>query len=823
VSFADALGDHGDRVALVTGDSVITYADLAARVAYTARQLGPTRRLVQVTATTATDPIVAYLAALHGEHVVLLTDDDARRAADMTAAYDPDVVVHHGGRGWAIEERRSGSAHELHPDLALLMSTSGSTGAGKLVRLSTQNLNANAAAIAHYLDLRAGDRALTTLPLHYCYGLSVLNSHLAVGAGVVLSDRSVIDPCFWEAAHGHGVTGIAGVPHTFDLLERLDEGVTAVPTLRYVTQAGGRMPADQVRRIAERGERQGWDLYVMYGQTEATARMAYLPPSLAASHPQTIGIPIPGGSFELAPVDDDVHPDPEVGELVFRGPNVMLGYAEAPADLALGATVDALRTGDLARRTPEGLYEILGRRSRFVKPFGVRVDLDELERALARRGIPAVCTGDDGGIAVAVTTDDSAHRAARLLADLVGLPPLAIAVRDVPEVPRLPNGKPDHRAVLDLVRDGASRCGIDGGDPVRAAFAEVVQAPVDDDSTFVGLGGDSLSYVEMSMRLEGLLGHLPADWHRTPVRDLRAAMTPRPSGRTRQMETGVVIRAVAIGLIVGTHAEVFRLQGGAHVLLALAGLNFARFQLRSGHRLRSLLRVALPSVGWLAVLAAVSPAYDLRNVLLLNGYLGDAAWNPRWRYWFVEALVLILGAATLAFAVPAIRRLERRAAFVMPLAVMAAGLVARFDLVAGGEATRRDARPHTVLWLFALGWAIDRADTPARRAVVTLIGLGAVPGFFGDAGREALLAVGLLLLIWVPTVAVPRPLDRAIGLVAGGSLFIYLTHWQVYPPLLERGIAPIGAAAASLVVGLGAWWIVQRATTRVEGLAVRYG
>ena len=115
----------------------------------------------------------------------------------------------------------------------------------------------------------------------------------------------------------------------------------------------------------------------MYGATEATARMAYLPPELASSHPAAIGRPIPGGSFTIEPLDG--WDDDDVGELVYRGPNVMMGYAHRPADLALGKTVDTLHTGDIARRGPDGLYEVIGRSSRFVKMYGLRIDLQRVE------------------------------------------------------------------------------------------------------------------------------------------------------------------------------------------------------------------------------------------------------------------------------------------------------------------------------------------------------------------------------------------------------------------------------------------------------------
>lgn len=340
VPFARDLSRHGDRLALVAPDGTpITYRELADRVAAMGQRLGPERRLVLVAASNDVEPLVTYLAALSAGHPVLLTADE--RVESLIAAYDPDVVLHTG----RLRERRTGTAHELHPELALLLSTSGSTGSPKLVRLSAENLQSNAAAIAGYLGIRDADRAVTSLPLHYCYGLSVVNSNLLRGAGLLLTGDSVVDESFWTRVREWRATSLHGVPYTFDLLDAIGFERMDLPSLRYVTQAGGRLAPDRVRAYANLADRRGWRLFVMYGQTEATARMAYLPPELAASQPAAVGVPIEGGSFELAD-----------GELIYRGPNVMLGYAEHPADLALGRTVDALATGDLARRTPDGLY-----------------------------------------------------------------------------------------------------------------------------------------------------------------------------------------------------------------------------------------------------------------------------------------------------------------------------------------------------------------------------------------------------------------------------------------------------------------------------------
>ena len=179
-----------------------------------------------------------------------------------------------------------------------------------------------------------------------------------------------------------------------------------MPTLRLVTQAGGRLEPDRVRSWAERGAREGWDLRVMYGQTEATARMAISAPGAAARHPSSVGMPVGEGRFSVRGADGEL-PVGEVGELHYSGHNVMLGYADEPGDLARGRTVGDLATGDLARIRPDGSLEIVGRRSSFLKVNGVRLDVEHVERLLAGEGLPALVGGSDERLLALVVADGS--------------------------------------------------------------------------------------------------------------------------------------------------------------------------------------------------------------------------------------------------------------------------------------------------------------------------------------------------------------------------------------------------------------------------------
>lgn len=786
LGFLDGWEDHPDRAALITDGHIITYAQLAARVEAESRLCDMARCLVLIELKNTVAAIVSYLAALRSGHVVLAASDADTRSTLM-AAYDPDVVIGADDENrWRVDRRRTATRHELHPDLALLLSTSGSTGSPKLVRLSYTNLDSNARAIAQYLGIDGTDRAMTVLPLSYCYGLSVLHSHLTQGAAVVVTELSVVDPGFWDLARAAGATSFAGVPYTFELLESIGFADFELPSLRYVTQAGGKMGAPRVRRYAELGRRRGWDLIVMYGQTEATARMAYLPPDRVLDASEAIGQPIPGGEFTI---DGD-------SELIYHGPNVMLGYALTVDDLALGRTIDCLRTGDLARRRADGLYEITGRRSRFLKLFGLRVDLDQLEQNLLAEGIPALCAGDDTRLVVATTRD--APDPAPVISTRVALPATAVQTVVLGEFPRNTNGKPDYAGVMRLANNRAeSDAPAAEQNDVRELYRAVLGVDeVVDTDTFVSLGGDSLSFIETSRRLDDLLGTLPAHWYLLSVADLERHARGKRRDFFAWMELGAVLRAVAIVLVCANHVGLTYLFGGAHVLLAVAGYGFARFQLNAGLTsgatsgrvrplIRSITRIAVPSVVVIAIAYLITRQYDVWNILLVEHFfapegvvLGPDAWDPVWNYWFIEVLVLALVACAALLSIPAVRRIEQLWPFEFAVGIVGVCLALRFQEFIG-EGPMELYRPVATLWLFAMGWAAARATRDRERVLLTVAAVcGAMlPGFSdGDNGRKLVIACGLLLLIWVTRVPVPAGLRRITAIVAGASLLIYLTQ-----------------------------------------------
>ncbi len=808
--------DHvaaADATALVADGTTWTHSELADLVAARAAAWGPARRLVLVEATNTPDSLIAYLAALQHGHVALVVPGgrDSQRES-MAQAYDPDIVC---GVGAQDDVRRAETAHDLHPDLALLLSTSGSTGSPRLVRLSRDNVASNASAIADYLALTTEDRAITSLPLHYCYGLSVLHSHLVAGASIVLTDLSVVDECFWDLFTRAGVTSFAGVPHTFDLLEASGFEDRSLPRLRQVTQAGGRLAPASVRRWARAGRARGWDLVVMYGQTEATARMAWLPPGLSEEHPSSIGIAIPGGELRL---DESVDERAGVGELVYSGPNVMLGYAESPADLGRGGDVTELRTGDLARQV-EGLFEIVGRCTRYGKVFGLRIDLDGLESRLhdeVDRQARLVATDHSLHVFLAHGRRTGSVRA--LAASHCGVPDHAVQVHVLSTMPLTRTGKTDYAALQSMAEvEEAQR--IDtrtgGGGSVRDDFGRVLGiADVSSTDTFVGLGGDSLSYVELATRLsDHFPDGPPAHWHLRPLGELEvlASDTAAPRGRRRlvRLDTTVALRALAILFVVASHVDLIALEGGAHVLLALAGFNFARFQLsaagdartRLRHGLSGLAQLVVPSALWIGGVALVFGTYHLSTALFVREFVNNVEWDDQWQFWFLEALVWITLGALALTCLPGLHQLERRRPFGFALVVLAVAALARFAEVGLRAGPTQRYTTLVVAFFFVLGWLGARVETTPRRVLVSGLAIALTAGFFGQPHREAVVLGGFLLMLWLPHVTMPLWLARSAGVLAGASLFIYLTHWQVYPPLEDSGHQWL-ALVASLAVGI---------------------
>jgi acyl-coenzyme A synthetase/AMP-(fatty) acid ligase len=345
--------------------------------------------------------------------------------------------------------------HDLHPDLAVLLSTSGSTGSPKLARFSLSQLMENAAAIASYLSIGPDERPILLLPFHYSFGLSVLHSHLLKGARVELTRFSLMQKEFWERIRSSQATSFSGVPFHYEALKRLGFGRINAPSVRTWTQAGGRLGPEQVSYWASETAARGCRFFVMYGQTEAGPRMSYVDPADLPEHAASIGRAIPGATLSL--IDDRGQVIEEAGregELVCQSPSIMMGYAFAPEDLALGDVMGGrLQTGDLARRDAEGRYFISGRKSRFVKLMGVRVNLDDIENLARSAGYSAAVAGRDDLVVIGIegAGDAEAEALKQKAIDVFSFSPRALQVRALDALPRGAGGKPRYADLLAML------------------------------------------------------------------------------------------------------------------------------------------------------------------------------------------------------------------------------------------------------------------------------------------------------------------------------------------------------------------------------------
>ncbi|SEN56459.1 Acyl-CoA synthetase (AMP-forming)/AMP-acid ligase II [Chitinophaga rupis] len=336
------------------------------------------------------------------------------------------------------------AGYSIHPDIKVLLSTSGTTGSPKFVKLSEDNLVQNALSIIDYLPIQHHDVTPLTLPVFYSYGLSVFTTNSIAGGQVVCTSRDVVQKEFWEDFNRYGYTSVAGVPYVYEMLHRIGFCKKEYASLRYMTQAGGRLSPVLAKTFGEYMAVRDKRFYIMYGQTEATARMAYLPPEALLSKAGSIGIPVKNGRFDISP---------DTQELVYTGPNVFGGYATGTADLQTFDHHPVLYTGDMAEKDADGYYYITGRMKRFVKLFGTRVNLDEVEAILKNtlNGGTVACIGvEDKYLLVQHlgALDSSAIK--QLLSEKLQLHVSVFRIQQVDEFLLTPNGKVDYTAMQQM-------------------------------------------------------------------------------------------------------------------------------------------------------------------------------------------------------------------------------------------------------------------------------------------------------------------------------------------------------------------------------------
>jgi acyl-CoA synthetase (AMP-forming)/AMP-acid ligase II len=804
---------------LVFPDHVLSYAEVAAQVDEVVRRIGPARRLIAIEAAASVDFVVTYIAALSVGHVIaLLPPGDAAAVAAFTADFEPDLVFQDDKGQWRMAEQAA-AAQDLNPDLALMLATSGTEGRPRWVRLSRANIEANAQSIVSFLGLTAADRVAHVLPFHYSYGLSVLHSHLAAGGSIAFCGESVIAPGFIDHARKARCTGLSGVPFTYELLERIGFRERLWPELRCMTAAGGRLPPALALRYDQALKAKCGGVFVMYGQTEATARMAYVPPDQLAQYPGSIGIAIPGGRFRIRGEDGrEITQAGERGELVYSGPNVMMGYATTRDDLAGGAELSELATGDIAALLPNGFICLHGRARRFSKIAGLRIGHEAIEWALRAQGIDCAVTGTDQAITLHIPGRCDPEFATRA-AEAAGLPAHYVRLRCDTVLPRLASGKIDYRQLGEVLEpEPPPTPAMELVAAFRAAF---YPKPVTAEDSFDSLEGDSLSYVQASLAIENLLGFVPDGWEAMPIAQLhqhgREKATPRQVTMAR-IESHITMRAAAILLIVVHHATLWPIPGGAAALMVMVGYGLARFhkdQLLTGRTGAFLLPMLRNLVPYFVIVAGFALAWETipwASVLLI-GNLGFADPVQKtmlpFQFWFVEAYAQLCLLMAAAFMIPAVRRSVSAHPFALGFGLLLLAFMLRYAVPLvydiGG---RKLFLLSYVLWLPALGWCACVA-TGRTQKLALLVAAGIlcpVAAYTGGNWQGSWILYMLQFavvatLLLVPHVSLPRPVIPALMLVSAASYHIYLFH-RIVPEILGLdGLGPPGIMA-SVAVGI---------------------
>lgn len=418
----------------------------------------PERSLVFIMARNTIGSLLGYTSCLSNHIVPLILSANTENSlfSRLYALYRPEYL-------WVPEEKAGDYGHEpifsshgyillktgnpfvsMYEELALLLPTSGSTGSPKLVRHSYRNIESNAMNVSYFFRIRPDDRAMAILPMHYTMGLSVIASHLVSGAELLLCDKSMLDKGFWSMMKEERATSLTGVPYSFEILNKMRFFRMDLPDLRIITQGGGKMEEGLFRACVEYAEKFGKQFIPTYGQTEGTARMAYLESEMAKYKVGSIGKAEPNGTLSVLLEDGTESYEGEaVGEMVFRGENVTLGYAVCREDLQKGdENLGVLHTGDIVRRDSEGYYFIIGRKKRFLKIFGLRIGLDEVEHLVKSTfDTDCLCSGTDDMLIVRITNPVIEEQVREFIVDKTHLYHKNFEIRIVEKIERNEAGK----------------------------------------------------------------------------------------------------------------------------------------------------------------------------------------------------------------------------------------------------------------------------------------------------------------------------------------------------------------------------------------------
>ncbi|OUX31806.1 MAG: hypothetical protein CBE24_04655 [bacterium TMED264] len=396
--------------------------------------------------------LAAYSGVSYFDSVVLLLDQSIKQEAlnNLINKFKPSYIFQNTSRmtlgNWEVVFEFGVYCfysigyvkdYSIYKDLSLLLPTSGTTGSPKCVRLSYSNIYSNTVAICSSLNISSSDKVITTLPMSYSYGLSIINTHLFSNSSLILTNLSFAQRAIWDKIKSLKVTTFGGVPYTYKLLKKLKFSRLNIDSLDYITQAGGKIDYDTLNYFTKVCKEKKIKFFVMYGQTEASPRMSFLPPKMIETKAGSIGTPIQGGKFSLLKDKND-----EEGELVYEGENVCMGYAFDKSDLKKkNENNGVLKTGDIAKVDKDGFYFITGRKKRILKLYGNRLNLDFVENEIQKQGLNCVCLGNDTELKIFTTNKNYVKDINNYLINKLNVSKYMFNLYLVKKIPRNSSGK----------------------------------------------------------------------------------------------------------------------------------------------------------------------------------------------------------------------------------------------------------------------------------------------------------------------------------------------------------------------------------------------
>ncbi len=459
MNYYDDIDKYKDKLAIITSSGKkITYQKLIQKADEIGKFL-ENRDLVFAICQNSFESVAGYIGALRAKAVICLIHNtiDQDLLITLVNQYQPNFIfrpnsskplkidgdVTFSDSAYSLVKTQFNKHHKIDSNLALLLTTSGSTGSQKFVRQSYENINSNAESIAQYLEISPKDRPIATMPMSYTFMLSIINSHFLCGASIIMTDSTLMEKKFWTQIKKYKATTFGGVPYIYEMLKKLRFERMDLPDLRVLTQAGGKLNKEIIAEFNQICRSKNMKFIVMYGQTEATARMSYLPWEFAEKKLGSMGIAIPGGQFWLEDLNNQkIEQNNVSGELVYKGKNVTLGYAQCIADLSKGdENKGILHTGDMAKRDDDGFFYITGRMKRFLKMYGKRVNLDEVEQLLKTKGYNCACAGTDDNLVIYFTGNVDKTKVLKYISTKIGINLAGFKMKFIDNIPRNDSGK----------------------------------------------------------------------------------------------------------------------------------------------------------------------------------------------------------------------------------------------------------------------------------------------------------------------------------------------------------------------------------------------